>query len=228
MNVLSTVHICVAGIGGVGSYAAEALSRASIGTLTLIDHAKIEEHNINRQLYALSSTIGRYKVEVAQERIKDISSLCRVRPLPQRITTSNMDTFSIESCDALIDCIDDLEAKVALLVWAMKKGIPIITSVMGASTRLNPGQVQSSDISLTSHCPIAKRVRKRLKLAGIEKGIFAIYSTEVPRNTNMRSSNALFAPKSGTSMGSFSCLPGIFGLTAAQETICNLLNTINK
>lgn len=221
MDILSRSHVSVAGIGGVGGYVAEALARASIGELTLIDFDIVEEHNINRQLYALSSTIGLYKTDVARARIREINNNCLVHTFTDAIREDNIDSFGINTCDALIDCIDDIPAKISLLKWSVENHIPIITSVMGTSTRLNSQLVRAGDISETTHCPVAKKIRQGLKREGIESGIHAIYSKETPVDGNLESSRKT----AETPIGSFPCLPGIFGLTAVQETLNILLAT---
>jgi len=213
IQYLNKTHIAIVGLGGVGSYTVEALTRAGVGKLTIIDYAKITGSNLNRQLYALNSTIGENKVDVAKMRINDINPKCTIFGIIEKISNENIFSLGLQECDALIDCIDDINAKVQLLKFALESKIPVITSVMGASTRMDGSKVQACDILNTTHCPLSKKLRKLLKNEGIETGITAIYSTEKPANKNMRMSL----------MGSFSCLPGIFGLRAAQETLTKLL-----
>ena len=225
LKKIQASQVLIAGLGGVGSYAVEALARGSVGRLTIVDYATVEIHNTNRQLYALSSTIGKFKAKVAAQRIHDISDSCVVTPLTVKLSAKTIKDFDFSAFTAVIDCIDDLQAKVALLSKAASQGVSIITSVMGASTRLNPSLIRSDDISRTTHCPVAKRIRRMLKEESIEHGITAIYSIEPPANTNMRAGNSMeSANKNGeTSMGSFSCTPGIFGLYAAQETLNRIM-----
>ena len=176
LEKLKNSTVAVFGIGGVGSYAAEALARSGIGTLYLYDNDTVSESNRNRQLVALGSTVGRLKTEVAAERIRDIDPDVRVMERPEFVNPESDIPF--EKLDYIIDAVDNVTAKLFLIQNAMQRGVPII-SVMGTGNKLDPSQLQVSDIFDTYECPLAKVMRSELKKRGIKK-LEVVWSPERP------------------------------------------------
>ena len=180
LQCLKSKHIFIAGLGGVGSYCAEAMARAGIGRLTLLDHDKVVISNINRQLPALLSTVGFSKAELMRDRIKDINPDCQVTILRTFLTIDNVNELVPADCDYVMDCIDSLSCKVALVVESYKRGLKVASS-MGAGNRLDPSRVRIADISETEMCPLARVMRKRLRNEQVYKGILTVFSDEYPR-----------------------------------------------
>ena len=165
-EILAKKHVMILGIGGVGSYAAEAVARAGVGRITLVDNDTVGRTNINRQLCALHSTIGRYKSDVMAERILDINPACQVTSLPKLYQEDNKEDFFSLNPDYIIDAIDLVSCKLSLIVTAMERNIPIV-SAMGTGNKQDPTRFQITDISKTSGCPLARVMRKELKNRGI-------------------------------------------------------------
>ncbi len=164
---LSRCHVMVFGIGGVGSYCAEALVRAGVGALTFIDHDTVGETNLNRQLVALHSTLGRPKAEVMAERALDIHPGCRVRALVARYDADTRDRFFDGSpCDFVVDAIDLVSCKLDLILTARAQGIPCV-SCCGTGNKLDPARLRIADLSETSGCPLARVLRKELRARGV-------------------------------------------------------------
>jgi len=225
---LAESSVAVFGLGGVGSYAVEALARAGVGRLRLVDCDEIKYSNFNRQLYALEATVGRKKVEVAAERIAQINPACIVDKRIVFAEASSMPDLLSPPLDAVVDAIDSLSSKVALLSAAYRLGRPTVTC-MGASTRLDPFSVRVGDIAESSICPLARMVRKKLHAAGIYQGIRCVYSVE-PAET-VRASEAaepenFVRGRARPSLGSTSYMPALFGLLAAREAI-KIITKIN-
>ncbi len=219
--LLAGKHIFVAGLGGVGSYCAEALARAGIGRLTLVDHDKIATSNINRQLPALLSTVGQSKAELMQARIKDINPECEVVIHRAFLTTENVHDHVPHDVDYVIDAIDSLACKVALVATSVQRGLKVASS-MGAGNKLNPASIQLADISKTSMCPLARVMRKRLQRHGIKKGVLTVFSDE--------KGSAPLPPEPVDGQGrpravngTISYMPPLFGLMLAGEVIRQLL-----
>ena len=175
---LAKSRVAVFGIGGVGGYTVEALARSGIGTLDIIDDDKICLTNINRQIYALHSTVGKYKVDVAKERIFDINPNCIVNTYRTFFLPETAAQFDFTQYDCVVDAIDTVTGKIALAVKADKEGSMIISS-MGAGNKLDPTLFEVADIYETSVCPLAKVMRKELKTRGIKK-LKVVYSKEKP------------------------------------------------
>ncbi len=176
---LASCHVMVLGIGGVGSYCAEALARAGVGTITLVDHDRVSLSNLNRQLTALHSTVGLFKTEVMAKRIADINPDCHVTSLPILYQEANKEQIFFLSPDYLVDAIDMVSAKLSLIQTAKERRMPII-SAMGTGNKLDPTQFQITDISKTTLCPLARVIRKELKARQIFHHT-VLYSTETPR-----------------------------------------------
>lgn len=212
VNQLKQSHVCIAGIGGVGSYAAEALARLGIGRLTLIDHDVVSPSNLNRQLVALHSTIEQTKVNVMAKRIQDINPDCQVSTLEQFISPDNIPELLDTDFDMIVDAIDSLSSKTALLAEAWQRQLAIVSS-MGAGGKLDPSQIKTGDIMDTSVCKLAKHLRSHLKKRGIGRGIQAVYSTEVSLPPLPPEDVGRGRPRAVN--GTVSYMPSLFGLTLA-------------
>lgn len=176
MEQLRNAHVAVFGVGGVGGYTAEALVRSGIGKLTLVDSDTIAESNINRQIIATTQTIGRYKTEVMKERAMEINPEITVEERRCFFLPENAETFDFTQYGYVVDAVDTVTAKLALVEAANKAGVPII-SCMGAGNKLNPGAFEITDLYKTSVCPLAKVMRRECKLRGIKK-LKVLYSKE--------------------------------------------------
>jgi tRNA A37 threonylcarbamoyladenosine dehydratase len=223
---LRAARVTIFGLGGVGSFAVEALARAGVGHLRLVDHDVIGPSNLNRQLFALRSTIGQPKAEVAAARVSDINPDCAVEPRQIFIHTDTLPELLTPRPDVMIDAIDSMSCKVALMRIAHEQGIPIITA-MGAGGRTDSSQLLLGDLSETRFCPLAARVRKELRKVGITKGIRCVYSLE-PAD-NKRPANPIdIEPHLGPGrqrrpVGTISYMPAIVGLKVAEEVIRMIL-----
>ncbi len=193
---IKTVKVAVVGLGGVGSYAAEALARCGVGSLVLIDGDKVAKSNINRQLYALQSTLGKNKTDVAKERIADINPNASVTAYSEFLNEENIEKFSLADCNYIVDCIDSVASKVSIIEFAKRNNIPII-SCMGTGNKLNPEMLCVADIGKTTVCPLAKSVRYALRQKGIQKGVKTVFSTEQPiENEDGHIGSVSFVPSS--------------------------------
>lgn len=222
MERLSRSRVAVVGLGAVGSYATEALVRASIGEIHLFDHDVVGETNRNRQLFALTSTIGQPKVEVARQRLLDINPYCQVVARQEFVAPQEVDRLLDPTWDALVDAIDGVNAKVHLIAAAVRAGIPVVSS-MGAAAKVNPYQVTSADLARTRVCPLAQVLRKRLRRLGITSGVRCVFSLESPQNTKPpllgETAEQGVWGRPREPLGSISYLTGIFGLMVAAEVI---------
>jgi Dinucleotide-utilizing enzymes involved in molybdopterin and thiamine biosynthesis family 1 len=219
---LAAKHVFVAGLGGVGSYCAEALARAGVGRLTLLDHDVVAISNINRQLPALLSTVGRPKVEVMAERIRDINPGCQLTLLGEFLSSGNVMELVPADADYVVDAIDSLACKVALVGESLRHGLKVASS-MGAGNRQDPSRIRLGDLSKTEMCPLARQMRKRLaRHYGIRKGVLTVYSDEQP------SAPLPPEPVEGPGRpravnGTISYMPPLFGLMLAGEVVRRLL-----
>ncbi len=178
LSRLAQSTVAVFGVGGVGSFAVEALVRAGVGHLVLIDHDVVDVTNINRQLHALHTTMGQSKAELMAQRARLINPTVQVEPIVKMFTESDSD-FLQTDWDYVVDAIDMVSAKLALITGCVKKRIPIVAS-MGAGNKLDPTRFVVEDISKTHTCPLAKVVRQKLRQAGISRGVKVVFSTEPP------------------------------------------------
>ena len=176
VEILSRKKASVAGVGAVGGYAIEMLIRSGLGSITLLDFDTVSVSNINRQIIALHSTVGRLKTEVMKERILDINPECNVTIISEHLTKENMDAF-FSGSDIILDCIDSVDAKTELLASAYERNLPILSS-MGAALRKDTSLIRSADIMDTWGCPLAKRIRSGLRKRGIGRGIECVFSPE--------------------------------------------------
>ena len=176
MQALAQAHVAVFGIGGVGGHAAEALARCGVGALTLVDHDKVSLTNLNRQIVALTSTIGRYKAEAMAERIADINPDCRVTARVCFYLPDTADEIDLAQFDYIVDAVDNVTAKLLLAERAQAAGVPTISS-MGTANKLDPTLLRVTDINKTENCPLAKIIRKECRKRGIRK-LKVVYSPE--------------------------------------------------
>lgn len=224
-------RVAVFGLGAVGSYAVEALARAGVGAMRLVDCDVIRPSNFNRQLYALESTRDRPKAEVARARVLDINPACAVDAQAVFVDHTNVELLLAGDWDVVIDAIDSLTPKVTLLAAAVRAGLPVVSS-MGAASRLRPQFIRLADIAATRHCPLARFVRKKLRQRGVTSGVWCVYSEEPVRRPGPSVPAAAEAEtfargRPRRPLGSLSYVTGMFGLWAAYQAI-NLLVDLEK
>ena len=223
MQKLARTSVAVIGLGGVGSYSAEALARSGIGKFILIDYDVIEPTNINRQILALQSTLGKPKVELMQQRILDINPKAEVI-IYQEVLDGNNQERLLEGAEYCVDAIDSLSAKIGLLEFLLKNERKFI-SVMGAGNRLDPSQVHISTIDKSHNCPLARRVRKLLHKKGIRGHFSCVYSSELPiiPENDVSIEDSITKDRQRKVIGSISYLPAVMGLMAAAYVIRSIL-----
>ena len=220
MERLHSSAVAVFGIGGVGSYIAEALARGGIGRILLIDNDTVSESNINRQLIALHSTIGRFKTEVMAERIQDINPHAVVETYPIFYNQETAEQINFSKLDYIADAIDTVTSKLLLIERAKAEGVPVISS-MGTGNKLDPSRLEITDLAKTSVCPLARVMRRELKKRGIEH-LEVLYSQEppiAPKSPAEETKGSL--PRRGTP-GSVSFVPSVGGLMIAGKIIRTL------
>ena len=214
MQRLAQAHVAVFGVGGVGGHLAEALARAGVGQIDLIDRDVVSLSNINRQAVALHSTVGRPKVAVMAERILDINPSCRVQAYEAFYLPETADRFDLSSYDFVADCVDTVAAKIELAVRCSSLDTPLIAS-MGAGNKLCPDQFRVSDISKTETDPLARVIRRELKQRGVKK-LLCVWSDEPPKKSGITDACGRPAP------ASVSFVPSVAGLIMAGEIIKRL------
>ncbi len=229
MNRLQNARVAVFGIGGVGGYTVEALARAGIGKLDIIDDDKVCLTNINRQLIATRKTVGKYKVDVMKERILEINPKAEVTTYQCFYTPDTSDQFDFSQYDYIVDAIDTVSGKIEMVLRAQEKKVPII-SCMGAGNKLDPTRFQVTDIYKTSVCPLAKVMRRELKVRGVKK-LKVVYSQELPKKpledmANSCKTGCICPPGAERKCtarrqipGSNSFVPSVAGLILAGEVI---------
>ena len=218
---LQSANILIVGLGGVGSFAAEFLVRSGIGNLTIVDGDTVDITNINRQLPALNSTIGKNKTDVVAERILDINPKLNLKKINEFLEPERMEEIlTQEKFDYVLDCIDSLSPKLALIITCKRKKIKLV-SAMGAGGKTDPSKVMVRDISKTNNCFLAKQIRKKLKKEQIHKGFRCVFSTEIQDENSLKMTDGSNYKKSF--YGTISYMPAIFGLYAAAEVIRFLL-----
>ncbi len=213
---LMAADVLVVGLGGVGSYAAEAIARAGIGSMTIIDGDFVDPTNRNRQLQALSSTHGLSKALLMEQRIKDINPDIKLTTIKEFQTPEMMKVLLDKKYSYIIDAIDSISPKLHLIQHAYYNNRKIISS-MGAGGKMDPTRVQIADISKTNVDPLAQYVRKRLKYMGIYKGVKCVYSDELPAKYSIMKTDGSKFKKSA--YGTISYLPAVFGLVCASVVI---------
>ncbi len=213
---LSASKVAVFGVGGVGGFACEALARAGVGAIDIFDKDTVSLSNINRQIIALHSTVGRSKVEIMKERIEDINPDCAVRAYNVFYLPENADEYDLSGYDYIVDAVDTVSAKLEIISRAHRQGIPVI-SAMGAGNKTDPTLFRVADIKETSVCPLARVMRRELKARGINK-LKVVFSTETAV------SSGEIDPESGKmSPGSLSFVPSVMGLIIAGEVIKDII-----
>ena len=215
VNTLSAKKVAVFGLGGVGSYAAEAIARSGVGSVELIDNDRVSVSNINRQLCALESTVGKTKVDVVAARLADINPDIKIVTRCEFFMPENSADFDFSSYDFVIDAIDTVAAKVEIARRCAELSIPMI-SCMGTGNKLDPTRLKVTDLSKTSGCPLARVMRRELKAIGITH-LPVIYSEESPIQPRCE------APDGKRAVGSVAFVPSVAGLIAASEAIKALI-----
>ena len=219
MEYLAKAHVLVVGLGGVGAYAAEQICRAGIGHMTIVDADTVNESNLNRQLPALHSTLGKPKAEVMASRLTDINPKLKLTVINEFLRDERTEEVLSAKFDFIVDAIDSLSPKVFLIYHACQRGIPIISS-MGAGAKTDPSQVKIDDISKTCSCALAKAVRKRLRGMGINHGVPVVFSTEMANPDAIIEIDNEQCKRSTT--GTVSYMPALFGCYLASYVIRNI------
>ena len=214
---LQNANLLIVGLGGVSSFAAEFLARSGLGKMTIVDGDTVDITNINRQLPALHSTIGKSKVEVVADRLLDINPKLELVKINEFLSPEKMEeVIDSQEFNYILDCIDSVTPKVTLLLMAKRRKIKVV-SCMGAGGKINPAKVMVRDISKTYNCFLAKQVRKRLKKEKIDKGIRCVFSNEIQKEESLEMTDGANYKRSY--YGTISYIPAIFGLYAAAEVI---------
>lgn len=213
-EILNGKHIIIFGVGGVGGYACESLARSGVGAIDIVDNDVVSKSNINRQIIALHSTVGRAKVDVMRERLLDINPSIKVTAFNELYLPETADKFDFTKYDYIIDAIDTVSSKISLAVEAERAGTPIISS-MGAGNKVVPTAFEIADIYKTSVCPLARAMRAELKKRGV-KALKVVYSREEPVSGVVNENGKRV-------FGSSSYIPAIAGLTISAEVIKDLL-----
>ncbi|MBO4264431.1 MAG: tRNA threonylcarbamoyladenosine dehydratase [Bacteroidales bacterium] len=212
---LAAARVAVVGVGGVGAMAAEMLARAGVGHLTLIDADTVSETNLNRQLPALHSTLGAPKCRVLGARLQDINPALELRLYEEYLT----DDFTVVGTpDFVVDAIDTLGPKVGLILYCLRNGIPLVSS-MGSGAKLDATRVRLDDIGKTCYCPLARMIRKKLHKLGVRDGFLAVYSPEFPDKEGMVLEESR---NKKSQVGTVSWLPAVFGCVCAQAAVCHI------
>jgi tRNA threonylcarbamoyladenosine dehydratase len=240
LEILRKSNVAVFGLGGVGGYAAEALCRAGVGRIILVDYDDVCVTNINRQIHALDGSIGKAKALLMAERLRLINPAAEIVPCKDFYSAENSDFLLSEKYDYVLDAIDHFTSKLHLIKSCREKGIPIVSS-MGAAAKMDPSKIRVADISETHKCRMARIVRKLLKKQGIEKGVKVVFSTEEFREqerTETVCRDSCVCPSKEAQvfscrhrrvvLGSISYIPPIFGFTMAGVTVNDLLAGHNR
>ena len=223
LNILRNAHVLVVGLGGVGAYAAEMLARAGVGRMTIADADVVGESNINRQLLALTSTIGRNKSDVMAERLQDINPEIELSVITEYIRDEKTyELLDAAKYDYVVDCIDTLSPKANLIMAALERGMKVVSS-MGAGAKTDPTKIEVKDIGKSHHCPLAHMLRKRLHKVGIRSGFWAVFSPEPVREGAM-----IIAEETNkkSNVGTISYIPASFGCICASVVIRDLLGEL--
>ncbi|EEF80519.1 tRNA threonylcarbamoyladenosine dehydratase [Methylophaga thiooxydans] len=217
---LQKSHVFLAGMGGVGSFTAEALARMGVGKMTLVDHDVVSGSNMNRQLVALKSTVGTLKADVMAQRIQDINPDCQLTLLTEFLTPDSIPAVLAQGYDVIVDAIDSLSSKSALLETAWRNDLTVFAS-MGAGGKLDPTQVRTGDLMDTSMCKLAKQLRSQLRKRGVGRGIQTVYSTESPLPP--LPPEPVSRGRARAVNGTVSYMPSIFGLTLAGLVVNHIV-----
>lgn len=218
---LDQAHILIVGLGGVGAMAAEMIARAGVGAMTIVDADVVSVSNLNRQIVALRSTVGRSKADVLYDRLKDINPDIQLTVIKEFIADDATGALLDRGpFDYVVDCIDTLSPKVNLILGAMERGYPIVSS-MGAGAKVDPTKIEVSDIGKTHHCPLAHMLRKRLHRQGVRSGFLAVFSVEEPISSAM----IIVEEKNKKSnVGTISYLPAAFGCVVSSVVVRHFIS----
>ena len=221
LDSLAQRRVMVVGLGGVGAYAAEMLCRAGVGTLVIIDSDAVSETNINRQLIALTSTVGKLKTEVVAQRLKDINPEVDLVVIPEYVEDSNLEEIFAAAgpLDYVVDAIDTLAPKISLIKYCVEHKIPHV-SAMGAGAKLDATKIRIADISKSYNCPLAYILRKKLRKEGISKGFKVVFSEELP---DREAIVPMEERNKKSQVGTISYLPAVFGCVCAQAAVEHLI-----
>ena len=215
LKKLNNAHVAVFGLGGVGGYVVEALARSGVGSLTLVDNDVVSISNLNRQIIALHSTVGKLKTDVFSSRIQDINPDCKVQTLPLFVLPDNVQTIDFSKFDYVVDAIDTVSGKLAIIAQAKSYNVPVLSS-MGTGNKLDAQKFEIADIEKTSVCPLARVMRRELKKRGIN-GVKVLYSKEEPITPNTSQTDA-----NKPLVGSVAFVPSVAGLLIAGEVVKDL------
>ena len=221
LDSLAAKRVMVVGLGGVGAYAAEMLCRAGVGNLVLIDSDTVGESNLNRQLIALNSTIGKLKTDVLAERLKDINPAVNLVVVPEYVEEENLPRIfeTAGKLDYVVDAIDTLAPKISLIKHCVQSRIPHVTA-MGAGAKLDATKIRIADLSKSYNCPLAYILRKKLRKEGISKGFKVVFSEELPDRDAIV---PMEERNKKSQVGTISYLPAVFGCVCAQAAIEHLI-----
>ena len=224
LSQLTRANVLVVGVGGVGAYAAEMIVRAGVGKMTIADADVVSQSNINRQLVALHSTVGQAKGDVLAARLRDINPELQLTVVNRYIKDAETDALlDSDRFDYVVDAIDTLSPKLALIKGALDRGIPIVSS-MGAGAKTDPTLMEIKDISKTHHCPLAHMLRKRLHKIGIKSGFRAVFSPEPIREGAMILCQE---QNKKSNVGTISYIPAMFGIGCASVVVRDLIGEMN-
>lgn len=221
LDALAAKKVMVVGLGGVGAYAAEMLCRAGVGNLVLIDSDTVGESNLNRQLIALNSTVGKLKTDVLAERLKDINPSVNLVVVPEYVEEENLPGIfgQVGHLDYVVDAIDTLAPKISLIKYCVQNGIPHVTA-MGAGAKLDATKIRIADLSKSYNCPLAYILRKKLRKEGISKGFKVVFSEELPDRDAIV---PMEERNKKSQVGTISYLPAVFGCVCAQAALEHLI-----
>lgn len=221
LDALAAKKVMVVGLGGVGAYAAEMLCRAGVGNLVLIDSDTVGESNINRQLIALNSTVGKLKTDVLAERLRDINPQVNLTVVPEYVEEENLPGIfgQAGALDYVVDAIDTLAPKISLIKYCVQNKIPHVTA-MGAGAKLDATKIRIADLSKSYNCPLAYILRKKLRKEGISKGFKVVFSEELPDRDAIV---PMEERNKKSQVGTISYLPAVFGCVCAQAALEHLI-----
>ena len=224
LKILHESTVAIIGLGGVGAYAAEMVARAGVGKMVILDSDVVAPSNKNRQLLALETTMGKSKVSLMKERLLDINPHLVIYPIEEYLTEENAELLLAPfSFNYIIDAIDTLSPKIALIKYAFKSGIPLVSS-MGAGAKTDATKIRIKDISKSYNCPLAYILRKRLRKEGISRGFKVVFSEELPDTDAIV---PVEEQNKKSRVGTISYLPAVFGCIAAQAALTSLLEMGN-
>lgn len=227
IEALAAARVAVFGVGGVGGYAVEVMARSGVGHIDLIDNDTVSITNINRQIIALNSNVGQYKVDVARQRVLDINPQCDVRAIRMFYLPEEADNINLSEYDYVVDCIDTIKAKIDIAIRCHELGVPVISS-MGAANKLDPTMFRVTDLSKTSMDPIARIMRKKLRKSGIEH-LKVVYSEEQPEkatDSDVPDDNATTSKRPVPASNAF--VPAAAGIIIGGEVVKDIIGIGRK